>query len=411
MFRSRTRSAAARADRKAARSARAAPAPLFDRLEARVVLSAELTGDLLTVTGGAGADAMFFSAGGADGAIVLLGVPGVPDGATFQGVQRIRVYGKQGNDIIRVSGTPRALDGSVLRFRIDGGNGNDTIDGGVGDDDLRGGNGRDTITAGKGNDKLRGGNADDFLDGQEGDDRISGKNGRDTLLGGAGDDNLRGNSGADRLRGGSGDDILRGGFGPDDLFGGLGDDLLFGDRGRDELRGVLAELADFNREDANGFDVLPTDPERGTLSDDFWGELDQIVGERDMTGDEVKATTAIQLLRARSADEGHRFDDEFGDLSSGTRSRVRFDTHDIIDEYLDDMYRNPEDINEFSMDAIRRTLRPWMPGSVRGEFDDYMESLVELDNQLEDFGRALDQIENDANKDPWFREFEAFFIF
>jgi Ca2+-binding RTX toxin-like protein len=374
-----------------------------------VALSASVIDGVLKVEGSTGADAISFSAGDGHGVVVVRGVPGVEDGTPFAGVTRVAVQGRQGNDTITVLGGPRDAAGDLLRFTIQGGNGHDAIQGGPADDDLRGGNGRDTIRGGNGDDAIRGANGHDSLDGESGDDFIEGNYGHDTLLGGPGHDHLRGGSGDDALRGGSGNDLLRGGFARDDVYGGAGVDQIFGDRDRDVLRGLLEEFGDFNREDANGFDVLPTNPDRGTLSDFFWSQLDEIVGEGDLTEDQATATTTLQQLRARSADEGDEFDDEFGDLSAHTRDDIIDDTYDIIDEYLDDMYDNPSDINEFSVEALRRAMEYFFPSSVRGDYNEYMEAFVELDDDLEDFGRALDRIENGGDKDPWFREFEAFF--
>lgn len=390
---------------------RAGAAPMVEALERRLALSASVVDGVLVVDGSTGSDVMIFSAGDGNGVVVARGVPGVPDGTPFAGVTRVRVEARNGNDNISVLGGPRDTSGGLLRFSIFGGNGNDTIQGGPGDDDVRGGNGADEVLGGEGADRALGGKGVDFINGQSGNDTIEGNNGEDTLLGGPGDDTLRGGGGDDAIRGGSGADFARGGYGEDDIFGGLGTDSLFGDRGRDILRGVLSELDDFNPEDANNFDSLQSNPERGTLSDFFWSELDSMVGEGDMTRDMVKATTALQLLRARSADEGDNFDDKFDDLSSGTRRDVRDCTEDAIDEYLDDMYDNPDDINEASMSAIRTATQGCFPSRVQDEYYDYLDSLIELDDELDDFGDALDDIENDGDKDPWFREFEEFFVF
>lgn len=386
-------------------------APFLDGLERRLALSASVIDGVLEVDGSTGNDAMFFSAGDGNGVVVVRGVPGVPDFTSFPGVTRVRVEARNGNDSISVLGGPRNPSGDLLAFSIFGGNGNDTVQGGSGGDDVRGGNGADDVRGGEGQDRVYGGKGEDFLDGQSGNDIVEGNNGKDTLLGGPGNDTLRGGGGDDALRGGSGDDFLRGGYAEDDMFGGSGNDVLFGDRARDIFRGPLSEFDDFNPEDAFNFGVINSNPDRGTLSNFFWSSLDTMVGEGDLTEDMVRATDALQLLRARSADEGDDFDDEFEDLSSGTRNDVRDCTEDMIDEYLDDMYDNPEDINEASMNAIATVMSPCFPGSVRDEFNDYMESLVELDDALEDFGQALDRIENDGDIDPWFREFEEFFEF
>ncbi|UOK38562.1 LapA family giant adhesin [Pseudomonas palleroniana] len=59
------------------------------------------------------------------------------------------------------------------------------------------------------------------------------KDGNDTLLGGAGDDILFGQGGNDYLDGGKGNDILLGGTGNDTLIGGPGNDILIGGSGAD----------------------------------------------------------------------------------------------------------------------------------------------------------------------------------
>ncbi len=393
------------------RNARPAPAPLVDSLEHRLALSASVINGILEVEGSTGSDVMFFSAGDGNGVVVVRGVPGVPDLTAFPGVTRVRVEARNGNDNISVLGGPRDPLGALLRFSIFGGNGNDTVQGGSAADDVRGGNGADSVSGGEGADRVYGGKGDDFLQGQSGDDVMEGNNANDTMLGGPGNDTLRGGGGEDALRGGSGDDFIRGGYGEDDMYGGAGVDTLFGDRARDIFRGLLSEFDDFNPEDAFNFDALASNPSRGTLSGFFWSQLDAIVGEGDLTDDMVKATDALQLLRARSADEGDDFDDEFGDLGNRTKDDVRDCTEDMVDEYLDDMYDNPEDINEASMNAIATVMSPCFPGSMRDEFNDYMQSLFELDDALEDLGQALDEIEDDGDKDPWFREFEEFFEF
>lgn len=75
-----------------------------------------------------------------------------------------------------------------------------------------------------------------------------------TARGGNGDDLMIGGGGDDRFDGGSGDDRLIGRDGNDTLKGGSGDDYLRGDRGRDDLDGgggtntVLRDMADVNAE-------------------------------------------------------------------------------------------------------------------------------------------------------------------
>ena len=67
---------------------------------------------------------------------------------------------------------------------------------------------------------LNGGAGNDTVNGYETDDVIAGNSGNDTLLGYEGNDSLYGGDGNDNLQGGAGDDVLDGGLGSDVLGGG-----------------------------------------------------------------------------------------------------------------------------------------------------------------------------------------------
>jgi Ca2+-binding RTX toxin-like protein len=104
--------------------------------------------------------------------------------------------------------------------------GNDTLDGGNGNDAILGLAGNDTLNGGNANDVLDGGGGDDTMTGGNGNDMLFGSFGIDTLMGGNGDDSLDGGAGNDILDGGKGEDIVNGGTGDDDLTGGSGPDLF-----------------------------------------------------------------------------------------------------------------------------------------------------------------------------------------
>ena len=95
----------------------------------------------------------------------------------------------------------------------------------------------DTLLGGAGNDTLSGAPGDDRVEGRAGSDDIRGNAGRDTLTGDLGNDTLRGGTDNDRLVGGGGDDSLLGQRDDDTLLGGAGDDRLKGGGGRDSLNG------------------------------------------------------------------------------------------------------------------------------------------------------------------------------
>jgi len=109
-----------------------------------------------------------------------------------------------------------------------GGNSDDVLYGGAGDDTLSGLNGNDTLYGGSGDDVLMGDNHDDLLFGGSGDD---------VLLGGNHNDRLYGGTGIDTLHGGNHDDLLFGGGDGDWLYGDDGDDELYGQGGGDRLDG------------------------------------------------------------------------------------------------------------------------------------------------------------------------------
>ncbi|TIM81185.1 calcium-binding protein, partial [Mesorhizobium sp.] len=147
-----------------------------------------------------------------------------------------------------------------------GGAGNDTLNGGIGNDILVGGAGDDALTGGAGNDRLDGGAGDDALTGGAGNDLYYVDSGLDRVIeaGGGTDsvyarvdyalaagqevESLRANAGAtgltltgnefnNTLVGGAGNDTLNGGIGKDILVGGAGHDRLDGGAGDDALTG------------------------------------------------------------------------------------------------------------------------------------------------------------------------------
>ncbi|MBL4789614.1 MAG: hypothetical protein JKY60_11405 [Kordiimonadaceae bacterium] len=139
------------------------------------------------------------------------------------------------------------LSGGDGDDELHGGRGEDVLSGGDGDDELHGGRGEDVINGGAGNDAIHGGRGDDVLSGGDGDDLIFGARGTDVISGGAGNDSLRGGRGKDTLDGGEGDDELRGGRG-DDTFvfeGASGNDIVTDFRSRDDTLDLAGTATDF----------------------------------------------------------------------------------------------------------------------------------------------------------------------
>ncbi len=115
--------------------------------------------------------------------------------------------------------------------------GNDTLNGGLGDDEIHGNDGDDVLNGGDGEDALYGDQGNDEIAGGTGNDMASGGLGNDKIRGEAGNDDLSGNDGQDYLHGGSGNDTMDGGAGVDKIVGGSGADVVNGGAGNDHLWG------------------------------------------------------------------------------------------------------------------------------------------------------------------------------
>jgi Ca2+-binding RTX toxin-like protein len=150
------------------------------------------------------------------------------------GINKIVINGGSRADTITIDQTLRPF---AIATKIDGGNGNDTINAGDENDTIDGGNGNDIISAGNGDNIVRGGNGNDSLTAGTGNDRINGGNGNDSISAGDGNDTLLGGNGNDLLDAGAGDDLVYGGTGNDMLLGDDGNDRLWGDQGADSVNG------------------------------------------------------------------------------------------------------------------------------------------------------------------------------
>ncbi len=126
-----------------------------------------------------------------------------------------------GPDAFPGFGDDNSLDDIITAF-----GGNDTVEGGAGND---------AIGLGDGDDLGYGGSGNDTLQGDAGLDGLDGGSGRDVLLGGAGNDTLDGRGGDDSLDGGQDDDLLRGGGGNDILALNFGYDTAIGGGGIDSF--------------------------------------------------------------------------------------------------------------------------------------------------------------------------------
>ncbi len=158
--------------------------------------SAYVSYDTLTVTGTNAADvlALRLAAGEPNTLQVDFGDDGAAefsfDRTTFS---KIDVFLRGGNDEYRVDQVNGAFTDEAIT--VDGGNGNDTLNGGDGAEVFYGGNGTDTVDGNRGADTGYMGNGPDTFrwDPGDGSDVIEGQNGTDTLdfNGAAGNENMK----------------------------------------------------------------------------------------------------------------------------------------------------------------------------------------------------------------------------
>lgn len=128
-----------------------------------------------------------------------------------------QIYAEGGNDTI-VDTASHIPDQYGRSSYLYGGDGDDHITAGKGNNVLYGGRDNDALSGGAGNDSLYGGNhfdpnsgttrGDDTLYGGDGNDLLVGGNGNDHIYGGAGNDTILSFQGGGKISGGSGADTF-----------------------------------------------------------------------------------------------------------------------------------------------------------------------------------------------------------
>ena len=151
---------------------------------AAAATSASVSNDTLTVNGDSGDDriALRLAAGAAGTLQVDFGDDGSAEHSFDRGTfSRIEVFAGSGNDQFRVDQANGAFTDEALT--VDGGNGDDTLNGGDGVELFIGGNGEDAVDGNRGNDTALLGNGQDSFrwDPGDGSDVVEGDNGTDTL--------------------------------------------------------------------------------------------------------------------------------------------------------------------------------------------------------------------------------------
>lgn len=230
-------------------------------------------------------------------------------------VQRIEAFGLNGNDTIVVNAT---LIQSATLF---GGNGNDSLFGGAGDDQLEGESGNDHLYGGRGNDTLCG---------DEGNDYLYGQNGNDTLFGEAGNDHLYGQADDDLLIGGDNNDFLYGSSGNDQLFGQSGNDQLFGDAGSDIAVGGDGNDKLFG---SSGRDILIG----GEDADQLFGEAGEDILIAGPTAHDENLTALLAILDEWTSPNSYEDRVDHITNGGGANGAFVFDNTTVFDDGVSDI--------------------------------------------------------------------------
>ena len=194
---------------------------------------------------------------------------------TRTSLRGVRVYGRDGNDTLTVSG-------DIPDLLVEGNAGDDTLRGGSGDETLSGRDGNDSIDGGLGSDILLGGNGTDTVDyrsrtrdlvlgpgegmGEAGENDTLGS--FEKVYGGSGNDRITVASFFGAVFAGAGNDTLFGSSGDDALWGEAGDDLITVSNGNDYLRGGTG-VDTYNAFDPNGTANLDVSLD-GVANDGRW---------------------------------------------------------------------------------------------------------------------------------------------
>lgn len=132
------------------------------------------------------------------------------------------------------------------------------------------------LFGGAGADTIIGAHIADFIDGRGGDDHLNGGRGNDTIFGGAGNDRMFGGRGVDSMDGGEGNDYINGQGGDDNLSSNNGGTFnlpgkLLGGAGNDT---ILSGSGNDWVEGGDGNDLIDTSSPDGILdgNDSIWGD-------------------------------------------------------------------------------------------------------------------------------------------
>ncbi|WP_121061932.1 calcium-binding protein [Chachezhania antarctica] len=174
----------------------------------------------------------------------------------------------------------------------------------------------ETADLGRGNQTFNGG---------IGNDVVKGQRGSDSLFGGGGDDFLRGSKGGDLLVGNDGDDTLIGNRGRDIFGGGGGNDFIEGGQGKDEFHFDAGTGKDKIRDFTSGEDVISI-LDGGAI--DFANSSEDASGRGDSDLDSRDFDTIENLADIVGANDGQII------YSKGGMNNVAWGLADDVEAYV-----------------------------------------------------------------------------
>ncbi len=210
----------------------------IEPLDQRVLLSAQLTGGVLTLTGTDNADDLAVMADPTFIDVLDAKVNGATSYYSLASVTKIDIDALGGDDRITID---PALDSLAYPASVSGGAGNDRITTGAGADTIDAGDGNDKVYANGGADSILGGAGSDTIYGGDGADTILGGTGNDRIIAEAGNDVCDGGKNNNFIDAGDGNDVIKETVGSDTVFAGAGNDsgsfkgggIVYGQEGND----------------------------------------------------------------------------------------------------------------------------------------------------------------------------------
>jgi hypothetical protein len=188
------------------------------------------------------------------------------------------------------------------------------------------------------------------IEGGDGDDHINGDRGNDYIDGGAGRDTAHGNDGNDVVAGGSGDDNLFGGDGDDVIVTASGQDLVvdYNSSGNDQDRVIAQESDEVIVEDNAQTEIVTIDPDRGasmTIDPEAGSEFVARV-ESDL--EVMRSTPEGDAVLANIDRAAIPVEDSNGEIVNGTGHSVTIIKSEqgnaaaILEIYEDDVAERPD---------------------------------------------------------------------